>query len=48
MDDEYLEELVRKRLGLHDVSQTKYVHCNFRQDIWNRIEDEMKVDGKYS
>ena len=48
MDDELLIELVRNHPVLYDLSQPKYMDSNFKQDIWNKIGEEMKVDGKYS
>ncbi|XP_068207668.1 uncharacterized protein [Palaemon carinicauda] len=45
MDDELLIELVRNHLVLYDVAQPKYMDCRFKQNIWKKIGDVMKVDG---
>ena len=45
MDDELLIELVRNHPVLYDLSQPKYMDSNFKQDIWNKIGEEMKVDA---
>lgn len=48
MGDELLIELVRNHPVLYDLSQLKYMDCNFKQDVWNKIGEEIKLDGKYS
>ena len=47
MEDELLIELVRIYPALYDLSNQKYMDSNFKQDIWKKIGEEMKVDGKY-
>ncbi|XP_076029490.1 uncharacterized protein LOC143018188 [Oratosquilla oratoria] len=45
MNDELLIELVRNHPVLYDLSQPKYMDNCSKQDIWNKIGEEMKVDG---
>ena len=47
MNEELFIELLRNHPVLYDLSQPRYMDCNFKQGIWNKTE-EMKVDGKYS
>ena len=47
MIDDLLIELVRNHPVLFDLSKPKYMNSNVKQDIWNKIGEEMKVDGKY-
>ena len=47
MEDELLIELVRIYPALYDFLNKKYMDSKFKQDIWKKIGEEMKVDGKY-
>lgn len=47
MDDELLIELVRSYPALYDLSNRKYMDSNFKQELWKKIGEEMKLDGKF-
>lgn len=47
MNDEQLIECVRQYPILYDLSNPKYMDIAFKNEIWSKIGEEMKKDGKY-
>ena len=46
IENEFLIELVRSYPSIYDLSNLKYMDCNLKQELWKKIGDEMKVEGK--
>ena len=47
MENEHLIELVRSHPALYDLSNQKYMDSNLKQELWKKIGEEMKLDGKF-
>lgn len=46
MDDEQLIECVRQYEVLYDLSNPKYMDISYKNEIWSKIEEQLKSDGK--
>lgn len=44
--DEKLIELVRNYPELYDLSNKKYMDACFKNNVWNKIGKELKLEGK--
>lgn len=45
MDDEKLIKLVRSHEPIYDFTHSKYMDKVFKNTIWEKIAQEMKVEG---
>lgn len=46
MDDEHLIECVRQYEVLYDLSNSKYMDTSYKNEIWSKIAEQLKSDGK--
>jgi len=46
MDDEHLIECVRQYEVLYDLSNPKYMDTSYKNEIWSKIAELLKSDGK--
>jgi hypothetical protein len=46
MDDEHLIEHVRQYEVLYDLSNPKYMDTSYKNQIWEKIAEQLKTDGK--
>ncbi|KAL1516151.1 hypothetical protein ABEB36_000070 [Hypothenemus hampei] len=46
MNDEELIEHVRKNNALYDLSHSKYMDINYKNNIWSKIGEEMNTKGQ--